>query len=167
MALFIFSAPEWYHKMGWESVRWLVIGITLPKIREIDKISFHVFWSKPNSYSRFWRNSAGKMNLKKFLVFDFSSFHHVIIFWNQKRKTKRRFANNKKQLVVMYTGLPTILRFSDYQISKIHIFQGCSHIFLVFCEVIYDNREGYGSRFWQNFGSSRIIPKVVESIRNR
>ena len=120
----------------WEAVRWLVIEITLPENRKSGAFYHKLdscFWSKWNSYPSFWRNSAGKINPKRFLVFDFSSFHHIIIFWNQKiKKTKkqktRRFTQNKK-LEVRYTRLLEILRFSDSQIFKIHISQGCSSIF--------------------------------------
>ena len=44
--------------------------------------SFHVFWSKLNSYSRFCNNSGGKIDVRRFLVFDFSSFsriHHFLL----------------------------------------------------------------------------------------
>ena len=68
-------------KLRWESVRWLVIGITLSENRKMVRFcekSIHVFWSKLKSYSRFWRNSAGKINVRRFLVFDFSWFQDFI-----------------------------------------------------------------------------------------
>ena len=43
---------------------------------------------------------------------------------------------NSKNPKVRYTGLPKISKILRSQISQIHIFQGCSHIFLVFFEVI-------------------------------
>ena len=123
------------------------------------------FWSKLNSYPSFSRNSAGEMNLKKFLVFDFSSFHHIIILQNQKNQKKTKVHKNNKKLDVRYTGLPTILRFSDSQISQIHIFQGCSSIFLVFFEVISwqirGSRVHYGSKKFRNFRSSQNHPKSI------
>ena len=97
-----------------------------------------------------------------------STFHDFIILSyytikkSKKQKKKKTKVHNKKNLEVMYTGLPEILRFSDSQISKIHIFQGCSHIVsCIFLKYFDDNWKGYGSRFWQNFGSSRNHPKSI------
>ena len=72
---------------GWESVCWLVIGIPLRENRKVGSI-YHIFvscfWSKWNSYPSCWRNSAGKMKPRKFLVFDFSSFPRIHHFYLSK-----------------------------------------------------------------------------------
>jgi hypothetical protein len=65
---------------GGESVRWLVIEITSPENRKMIRFCpklIHVFWSKLNLYPSFCRNSAGNINPKRFLVFDFSSFSRI------------------------------------------------------------------------------------------
>ena len=82
IAFYLQCAPNRVQKSdaGWESVRWLVIGITLLKNREIGKISFHVLWSKLNSYPSFWRNSAGKLMSGDSSSSTFHEFQEFIIF---------------------------------------------------------------------------------------
>ena len=53
------------------------------------------FWSKLNSYSRFCNNSGGKMNPRKFLVFDFSSFSRIHHF-NYQKSRNSEFQKLKK-----------------------------------------------------------------------
>ena len=46
--------------------------------------TIHVFWSKLNSYPSSSRNSAGKINVRRFLVFDFSSFSRIHHFYSER-----------------------------------------------------------------------------------
>ena len=60
-----------------------------------------------------------------------STFHHFIILSYYKiKKSKKKKKGSQNNLEVRHTTHPEILRFSDSQISKIHIFQGSFHIFL-------------------------------------
>ena len=70
------SAPD---ANSFNSLHLLVNGTDqcklMPKNLHFFEKTFHVFWSKLNSYLSFARNSAGKIDPKRFLVLDFSCFH--------------------------------------------------------------------------------------------
>ena len=82
-----------------------------------------------------------------------STFHDFIISSyskiNKKKKEKQKQKNkgSQKNLEVRYTGFPEFLRFSDSQISQIHIFKDVPIFFLYSLKYFDDNWEGYGSRF--------------------
>ena len=116
-----------------------MIGIHLPENTEIGSFLHKIdscflietkFISK--LFKKFRRENESQ-EIPRLRLFIISSYYHILK--GKKNKNKKTKVHQNK-LEVMYTGLPEILRFSDYQISKIHIFQGCSSIFLVFFEVI-------------------------------
>ena len=120
---------------GWESVRWLVIEITFLENGKVGSFYHKIdscflietkFISK--LFKKFRRQNESQ-EIPRLRLFIILSYYHILKSKNQKNQKTRRF---KKKLEVRYTGLPEILRFSDSQISQIHIFQGCSQIFLYF-----------------------------------
>ena len=108
-------------------------NLSLP-LFEFLKFWIPVFWSKWNSYPSFCNNSAGKINGRRFLVFDFSSFHNII-----KKSGILNFKNSK-------SGRLRFPKFRNSWVSDFvekyfpHFFQGRSLIFLDLIQVILSNQ---------------------------
>ena len=71
-----------------------VLGISLLENVGFTKFQFHVFWSIWNSYPSFWRNSYGKINVRRFLISDFLCFQDFIIS-NYQKSGILNFKNSK------------------------------------------------------------------------
>ena len=98
-------------------------------------------------------------------LFIISSYYHIIKSKNQ-AKNEPKVPKKQKKLEVWYTGLPEILRFSDSQISKIHIFQGCSHIFsCIFCSKLTVIGRVTGPDFDKILEVPEIVKKVLQNDR--
>ena len=145
---------------GWESVRWLVIGIPLPENRKVGSflrknISCFLIETKFISklFKKFRRQNESQ-EVPRLRLFMIWSYYHIL-------KSNKKTEGAQKKNEVRYTGLPKILifRFSDFQNS--YIPKIIPHVFLIFPKGFDDNREGYGSRFWRNFGSSRNHLKSI------
>ena len=123
----------------------MLIGITSPKnrkvcpfLRKIDSCFLIEMKFISKLFKKFRRQNESQ-EIPHLRLFIISSYYHIIKSKNQ-AKNEPKVPKKQKKLEVWYTGLPEILRFSDSQISKIHIF-------LYFLKNFDDVWEGYGSRF--------------------
>ena len=92
----------------------MLIGITSPKNRKVSPFlrkmdsCFLIETKFISKLFKKFRRQNESQEIPRLRLFIIPSYYHII--------------KSKKNLVIRYTGLSKILRFSDSQISKIHIF---------------------------------------------
>ena len=135
-----------------------MIRITSPKIGEIDKISFHAFWSKLNSYPSFCRFYWWKINVRAFLVFNFSSFSSFHDF---------QLANIQEELWIskIQKWAPKVSEISKSE--NIICFNDLPKFSCIRWRVLAIISRSTVPNFDKILEVPEIIQKVVESIRNR
>ena len=125
------------------------LEITLPENRKVGSFLLKIdscFLEEMKFISKLlpkFRRQIWCQEIPRLRLFIISSYYHKIII---KKSDLQNFKSSNFEISnlqiskfqnpkVRYTGLSNKLRFPDSQISKIHISQGCFHIFLVFFEI--------------------------------